>query len=337
MLKGNITGTAEHSKVILFDIDRQAVLDSAETVNGAFVLKGHVSRPTTCWIQCNNEYATIQVENTDMTFTSPLKDMKTSYTAQGGREQSLQNELDHLQRGYERIYLRAYDSLINKLYKDTMDKARLIRTFTTAQDTYMDIYVAFGREHFNSYLGLDIVYRNRKHIPKDSLALLYNSLPSSLKATDKAQALQTYLNEKLARKGEHFLDFEARTIQGQLFKLSNLKGKYIYLAFGSASCGPCRIENREIAKRYGTLSKKLEVVNFSLDVNRNDWETAAKTDGIVWYNVSDMMGMAGKIKTLYDVQVMPTSFLIGPNGLIVERFVGYSDQHIKEIEKIVLE
>jgi len=336
ILNGNISGANDGTKVMLVDIERQKVIDSAVITNGAFVLKGHVAEPTTCWIECNREYATIQVENTAMTFESPLKDMKLNYTSHGGREQSLQNELNHQQRIYEKIYTSAYDSLNNKLFSSNEQRSRLTKTFEQAQDRYMDIYVAFGRKHIDSYLGLDIVYRNRKKIPKDSVMLLYNSLPGALKRTAKANSLKIYASENLARTGEHFPDFKAYSIQGQPFKLSDLKGKYIYLAFGSFTCGPCRIENREIAKIYGTLRRELNIVNFSLDVNRSEWEAAAKKDGIVWYNVSDMMGMAGKIKTLYDVQAMPTSFLIDPKGMIVERFDGYSDENIRKIADIVL-
>ena len=186
MISGNISGAPDGSIVKLFDIEAQKILDSAVTAHSAFVLNGHVGQPTTCWLRCNGEYATIQVENTNITLSSPLKEMKLNYTAQGGREQSLQNELNELQRKYERIYTHAYDSLNNKLYTDTVHKARLFKTFMTAQDKYMDIYVAFGRKNIGSYLGLDIVYRNRKRIPKDSLLLLYNSLPPVLKGTAKA-------------------------------------------------------------------------------------------------------------------------------------------------------
>ncbi|WP_299288374.1 TlpA disulfide reductase family protein [uncultured Mucilaginibacter sp.] len=335
LLKGVISGTEDGTKVMLFDIEGQRVIDSANTVNGAFVLQGQVERPTACWIRCKNEYATIQVENTFMTFTSPLKEMKLNFSAQGGKEQSLQNELDNLQRGYERIYTYAYDSLNNKLYRDTVQKARLVKEFNKAQDTYMNIYVAFGQKHINSYLGLGIVYRNRQRIPKDSLAMLYSSLPPALKGTNDARALQTYLTKKLAGKGQPFIDFEVRTIEGQPFRLSDLKGKYIYLAFGSFSCGPCRMENREIAKQYNNLSKHVAIVNFSLDINQKEWKAAAKLDKIIWYNVSDMAGMAGKVKTLYNVQAMPTSFLIDPNGVIIERFDGYSDENITKIAGIV--
>ncbi|KQC00906.1 TlpA disulfide reductase family protein [Pedobacter sp. Hv1] len=335
LLKGEISGTTDGTKVKLFDIEKQLVIDSANTNNGTFVLKGYVNEPTACWILCKDEYAIIQVENTAMTFTSPLQEMKLNYTATGDREQSLQNELNKLQRPYEVIYTRAYDSLKLKLYSDAVHKAQLTKTFNTAQDHYMNIYINYGRNHIDSYLGLDIVYRNRKQIPKDSLLLLYNNMPPVLRATDKAQSIQIYATKRLAEKGEYFLDFKAHTINGKPFKLSDLKGKYIYLAFGSFSCGPCRMENLEIAKKYASLYKHVAIVNFSLDINRKEWEAAAKLDQIVWSNVSDMEGMAGKIKTLYNVQAMPTSFLIDPKGIIIERFEGYNEANIAKIAKIV--
>jgi thiol-disulfide isomerase/thioredoxin len=334
VLKGIITGSTDGSVVTLFDIEGQKFLDSATITNKGFELKGYVAKPTTCWLFCDNEYAVIQIENTNMSFTSVLKEMKLNYTAEGGREQTLQSALNSQQRPYERITTYATDSLNYKLYSDTIHKAKLKKTVETAQNTYMNIYVAFGQKHIDSYIGMDIVYRNRQRIPKDSILLLYNGLPSSLKATPIVKGLHTYATNKLAVKGEQFVDFDVKTIQGQPFKLSALKGKYIYLAFGSFSCGPCRMENREIAKQYEELSKNMVIVNFSLDINRKEWEAAAKLDKIVWYNVSDMKGSAGKIKTIYDVQAMPTSYLIDPNGLIVERFEGYSEENITRIAQI---
>jgi peroxiredoxin len=334
-IAGHIDGVKDSTVVRIVDIDRQIIIDSALTKSGDFILKGHVDQPSACWLQCMNEYATIQVEDIGMTFQSPIRDMKLNFTAKGGNEQSLQTELDKLQRPYERIYMGAYDSLQNKEYADTAGKMRLIKAFNNNQDKYMDIYVDFGKKHINSYLGLDIVYRNRKRIGKDSVGVLYESLTATLKQTDKAKSLKVFAYETLAQKGSKMLDFDVKTISGQPFKLSSLKGKYIYLAFGSFACGPCRMENKEISKSYAMLSKNMSIVNFSLDVNKKEWLAAAKVDNITWYNVSDMQGDAGKIKTLYGVQAMPTSFLIDPQGIIIEKFEGYNPDNLIAINKIL--
>lgn len=335
VIKGQITGVKDSTKVMLVDIDSLKTIDSAYIISGQFKFKGRVDHPRSYWIKCLNEYAIVQVENVEMTFSSPINKMKLAYKVEGGKEQALLNTLNIGLRPYESTYTGAYDSLQNKLYTDSAHRKRLVKLFNDANNSYMDVYIAFGKKNINSYLGLDIVYRNRKTIAKDSVLLLYNSLLPDLQKTNKAMALKLYALERIAKKGEQFIDFEAKTITGAAFKLSTLKNKYIYLAFGSFACGPCRIENKEISENYSQLSKVLHIVNFSLDVNRKEWEAAAKADGITWYNVSDMAGMSGKIKTLYDVQAIPTSFLIDKNGVIVERFDGYSSENLKKIQAII--
>jgi len=150
--------------------------------------------------------------------------------------------------------------------------------------------------------------------------MLYKTLPETVKNSTTAMALRVFTSENIVKKGQHFQDFEVLNIKGELFRL--------------LGCGPCRMENKEISKNYDSLAKIVYIVNFSMDVNRVEWEAAAKADGIIWYNVSDMAGMTGKIKTLYDVQAMPTSFLIDKNGIIVEKFNGYSPDNFKLVEQI---
>jgi peroxiredoxin len=335
-IEGNIHGVKDRTIVKLFDLNQQLYLDSAYTHNGRFTLKGHVMMPTTCWLQCQDEYAIIQVENLNMEFDSPLKGMFSSYKAVGGKEQELQSNLNIYQRPYDRVYLSALDSLNNKLYNNDADEKRLIKVFTEAEDTSMKIYVDFGKRNINSYLGLDIIYRNRKTIPRDTVDFLYHTLTGTYKNTTEGKALEVFLYERLAEKGHLMVDFEARTITGEPFKLSSLRGKYVYLDFSSEGCGPCRMENRDISKNYDRISKLMTIVYFSLDKNMELWQKATKEDSIVWYNVSDMEGENGRIKTIYNVQAMPTAFLIDKNGVIVEKMEGYDDtQTLKNIEAII--
>lgn len=332
VIKGTISGAADGSLVRLVALDEQQVLDSARTAGGKFTLQGKVNNATACWLQCSGEYAILMVENVPMTFTSLLKDMVLNNHAAGGKEQALQTKLQQLQRRYDVTYMHAYDSLQHKLYTSDADKKRLITVFNSAQDSSMLVYVAFGKHHPDSYLGQDILYRNRKTIPHDTLEQLYRRMPPALKANQKGQGIKLFLYSALAEKGKPMIDFEVTDINGKVFKLSALKGKYIYLTFGSIGCGPCRMENRALASNYNKLSPQVAVVTFSLDRHKKDWLQMTKEDGIVWYNVSDLKG-DGNIKTLYNVQAIPTAFLIDPQGVIIERYEGYSEDLINDIEK----
>lgn len=334
VINGHISGVKDGTLVKLFDIDRLKVIDSTVTKSGKFKFTGQVKKPLSCWIQCAGEYATVQVENVPMTFESPLKNMKINYLATGGREQTLESELDKALKPYESRSTFAFDSLNNKLYADSNQRRRLVKAVNHSSDAYMRTYIDFGKEHIDSYLGLGIVYNNRKEIPKDSVILLYKTLPVYLKNSSGAVGLAVFISGNLAKKGQHYIDFDAKTITGKPFKLSNLKGKYIYLTFGSFGCGPCRMENKELSNNYKALAETIDMVNFSMDKNIKEWQAAAKLDGIIWYNVSDLAGMDGKIKTLYDIQAMPTAYLIDKYGMIIERFDGYSTDNLKQIKSL---
>lgn len=322
VLNGTITGAANGDVVKLIALDEQKILDSATVLNGRFTLKGRVENPVGCWLTCKNEYAVLRVENTRISFQSPLKDMDIEHRCTGGHEQQLQTQLHALRYRYLKPAKLVLDSINNKLYTNKADHNRMALVFNTLQRNAQAVYVNFGKQHPNSYLGQDIIYMNRQDINRDSLKNLYAQMSPVFKKSQPGIGLYYFLNSTLAEKGKPFIDFTAKTIDGADFKLSSLKGKYIYLSFGSIGCGPCRMENKELAANYASLSPKLEIVSFSLDRHKKDWQRMVKEDSMVWHNVSDLQGN-GKIKNIYNVQGIPTAFLINPEGIIIERYYGY--------------
>jgi peroxiredoxin len=334
-INGHISGVTNDTKVYLFSVDDQLNIDSGIIDSGNFILKGKVDRPTLCWLRCNGEYAIIMLENTNMQFKSPLKDMHLFANATGGKEQSLHNELDEKRQPYNIIAYHAYDSLIAKQYRDSVHKKILISHVNNYQDTAQQIYINFGKSHPNSYVGLDILYRNRNSIGKETIQSLLSQMSSEILSSSKAKSLTFFAKDELAQKGGKMIDFKANDLQGNQFKLSSLKGKYILLSFWSMGCGPCRMENRNFSDNYQKFRNKIEIVSFSLDNNKEYWIEASKADNIKWTNVSDLEGETGKIKTQYNVQSIPASFLINPEGIIIESFIGFGDQFLKAIDKII--
>jgi hypothetical protein len=201
-ITGHIEGIKDSTLITLYDFDQQLNLDSAFSINGNFNLKGKVEYPTNYWIKCEGEYAIIQVENSVMSFTSPIKRMNLNCIIKGGKEQKLQNQLKELQQSFYIIYYEAYDSLTNKLYSNEDKKQKLINKLNESQENLQKTYSNFGIKHFDSYFGLDIVYRNRKNISKDLLIQMYENLPTSLKKSPSANALHIFLYEKTAKEGK---------------------------------------------------------------------------------------------------------------------------------------
>ena len=335
VIKGHIDGIENGTWVKLFDPDQQIYLDSAIANNGDFILKGKVAHPTTYTIYCKESYANIQIENVKITFSAPIKDMHLYCIIKGGAEQDLANDLQRLQFPYYKLTYSALDSFRNTKNLNDTDKQRLIKIINESQNTAQYIYIDFGKHHSNSYLGLDAIYRNRTTLPKDTLKQIYENLKPEFKLTSLAKALNVFLYGELTQKGKPFIDFIVKTLKGEDFTLSSLKGSYIYLSFWTAGCGPCRMENKLLSHSINKLPKDLSLVSFSIDGNIKAWDVATKTDSIVWYNVSDLEGSNGRIKTQYQVQAIPTSFLIDKNGIIMEQFEGFDTDIIKRLNDII--
>jgi len=333
-IKGHIAGVSDGTKVYLHDIVAAKKLDSTTTKKGNFVFKGRVPHPVSCWILCKEEYAILIVENTNIRFEAPYKkDMRLYARVTGGKEQALHNALTKQQLPYDKIYLSAYDSIVNNLDTGKAHRKALINRLNLYQDSAHQIYVDFGKKYPNSYLGIDILYRNRQTIGKDVLKPLYAQLSDELKQSVRGKALRTFLFEDLVSIGEKMIDFEAMQPDGSLLKLSSLKGQYIFLSFWDKACGPCRMENRLLSKNYDRIKDSVSIVSFSLDADKTRWLTASKEDKIIWTNLSDLKGEESNIKALYDVQAIPASFLINKEGIVIERYTGVGPDLIEKLLK----
>ena len=339
VINGNITGIPDSTLVKLYDLDAEAYVDSSFTINSSFTLKGKVDQPTTCWLQVNGESITIQVENVEMNFQSTLESTGIKSVVTGGREQALRNELIALQTPYDRLFKEAYDSLMNGLFSSDAQKNRLVKKFNESQQSSHSVYVDFGLRNPNSYLGLDIIYRNRNSIPQDTLEQIYTGLLEEYQQTPKAKAIKISFQNSVPGIGNMFIDFDAKTLDGEDFKLSSLKGNYIYLSFWNAGCGPCRLENRFFSEHLKSIPSNLSIVSFSIDKNRENWKRASEKDNISWHNVSDGEGDIGSIKTKYGIQAIPMSFLVNKKGIIIKKLLGFDPNKniIEELKKYMAE
>ncbi len=117
--------------------------------------------------------------------------------------------------------------------------------------------------------------------------------------------------------------------KGVTRRLSDLKGKVVILdfhLFASSESTKRIMQLRELYNKYHAAG--LEIYQVSADPDEHFWKTS--TAGIPWISVRDENGIQGQSLALYNVQSLPTFFLIDRNNTLQAR-----DAQIKDIDAAI--
>lgn len=117
---------------------------------------------------------------------------------------------------------------------------------------------------------------------------------------------------------------------GVTHDLSKLKGKVVYIDFWASWCVPCRKSfpwMNDMRNRYDR--KDLQIIAINLDADKGE---AMKFLEKVPASFDIAYDPDGEIAAKYDLQVMPSSYLINKNGEVVFAHKGFREGDTPEIE-----
>lgn len=114
-------------------------------------------------------------------------------------------------------------------------------------------------------------------------------------------------------------DFELKTLAGDTVKLSDYRGKKVFLNFWATWCGPCKEEMPAMESFY--QSHQEDVVILAINALNTEIEGEKKVEDFVeehQLTFPIVLDENGETLESYHVTHMPTTYFIGADGTIKE-------------------
>ncbi|HEX8635303.1 MAG TPA: TlpA disulfide reductase family protein [Pyrinomonadaceae bacterium] len=135
---------------------------------------------------------------------------------------------------------------------------------------------------------------------------------------------------------DELLNSALTTLDGQTLKLSDLKGKVVVLNLWATWCGPCRREIPDFIKiQEDYAGRGVEVLGITSEDERNtaasvkEFVTEFKINyKVVWV---DAKGWEAFLAPRYSI---PQTYVLGTDGNLIRKFVGYSPQVATMVRQI---
>lgn len=161
-----------------------------------------------------------------------------------------------------------------------------------------------------------------KHVIKYCIFLILFILNSS------------FISEETELKiGDKIPFFETKLINNKDFKITSLLGSYTLIQFWASWDLPSLKIQSELIKTYGkfkdtkfTDGKKFNVVSISIDQKEETLITTLKRELYPWqYHICDYNGWNSPLIDSFNIENIPTNFLINPKGVIIAKNLYYDN------------
>ncbi len=136
----------------------------------------------------------------------------------------------------------------------------------------------------------------------------------------------------LSKQKDASYDFKLTNQEGERLNFADFKGKTVFVNFWATWCAPCIAEMPDIQNLYDKTGQEIEFVMISVD-NEPDrtWNFADK-NGFTF----PIYRRGSLIPDVYERQVIPTTFVISPEGKIVAERHGMAKYDTEEFRDFLV-
>ena len=179
-----------------------------------------------------------------------------------------------------------------------------------------------------------------------SSALILSACSSSTEKKEETNK-QTSTTSSSETKPTQAFDFTAMDKDGKTVKLSDFKGKKVYINMWASWCGPCMREIPELEKTYQKLKDNKDIVFLSMtspnDAEFKNQSPQDKSKDVILKKAKELgatypvlFDVNDRFIINYAIRSFPTHIFINSDGTIGNRIAGgvTEESLTKEIEKL---
>jgi peroxiredoxin len=303
-----------------------AFLDSVRvTEDGQFTLRGNFSEPTLCFLTFGNPNPPgipVILSNNKLGVTVSMGDI-INYTTNGDKDNQLISKLYGIYASHD-LAMFKFNKEVQTIDPATATdslKAAIQEKFNRLSNKRNEELINFVSTEKGSpatYFALTYLFE------KPAMDILQKGLENMTAAIPQSRYTQA-LKQKIDQVGPLDIgglapDIALKNPEGEIVKLSSLRGKVVLIDFWASWCRPCRMENPNVKRVYDKYKDKgFEIYGVSLDKAKDRWVSAIKADGLPWEHVSDLKGWQNEAAQRYMVSSIPFTVLLDKNGRIIAK------------------
>lgn len=342
IISGTAKGIENGKTVILQKQDETGMItvsvDTVKIENGKFEIKGKIDEPTmhSLFFPDLKNGISLIVENGEINvevIKDSIPNSKISGTFNNDEYQKFNLDAKKIQKkmmDFQKKNMTTFKDAQEK--QDTVTINKLIKENNSYQDEIKTLVENYPKNHPKSFISILMMQQMFSNPKFDIVAFkkLYESMDESIRNTKPGKKIKEQIDsiEKAKNNpsaaptsvsiGGIAPDFSAKTPEGKVVSLKKSMGKVTIIDFWASWCGPCRKENPNVVAMYNELhSKGLNIVGVSLDDDMSKWQEAIAKDKITWTQISNLKKWSEPIAKMYQVEQIPTTFILDASGKIV--------------------
>lgn len=269
------------------------------------------------------QYVNLILNDTDIEVIAEGNKPNGSFTVKGSKDTDYITEINQLQKDFDLSIQPLNNDFIQA--NNNGDRARIFEL----REEYMLKKANYDKALKDKLWGMDnsisaiigafeFVNPEEEFPFFDSLANRFEKeLPNSRYTKDLIRKVNGL---KRLAVGSEAPELSLPNPEGTTIALSSMRGQYLMIDFWAAWCKPCRQENPNVVRMYNKYHDKgFEILGVSLDRKKDAWLKAISDDGLEWPHVSDLKYFNSEAARIYNINAIPATYLIGPDGKIIAK------------------